>query len=461
MFLRSVRRIGIVVVAALAFAAVVPFVHSEGVLAASNIHACNVASPSDGCIMTVVEGTYDPVSVDEILALINSYRYEACAEGLVNPDNPSRNLTLDDYVPMRWSYELEQMAMLRAAEGTVLRDHTRPNGTRCFTARYGLSSSWEVLAWYGGLLSGIGGWYSEKSDYVNQTGGVTGHYLAMISPSSKYCGISCFNGCAAGEFRGYTPGFDSVIDETKIDVSQYTGQYIEISSNSITSITMNGDSICQYNGGTMTYNITFDFQGTDYWGGTNTRTGFRYISGGTWTSSDNSVASVSSTGTVTGGSVGSATIGFTCGSIALSQNIYVVNGQPMYRLYNPNSGEHFYTADKSERDYLDSLGWNYEGVGWVAPINSNTPVYRLYNANGGEHHYTTSVSERDYLVSLGWNYEGIGWYSDDAQTVPLYRQYNPNAFANNHNYTTSLSENDWLVSLGWQAEGIGWYGVAS
>ena len=132
---------------------------------------------------------------------------------------------------------------------------------------------------------------------------------------------------------------------------------------------------------------------------------------------------------------------------------------PMFRLYNPNSGEHFYTADVSERDALIDLGWNNEGVGWLAPGSSNTPVYRLYNRNGGEHHYTMSAGEHDALVAVGWEDEGIGWYSDDAQTVPLYRQYNPNAFANNHNYTTSIEENNNLVSLGWRAEAIGWYGV--
>ena len=131
----------------------------------------------------------------------------------------------------------------------------------------------------------------------------------------------------------------------------------------------------------------------------------------------------------------------------------------MYRLYNTNSGEHFYTSDANERNYLAGIGWNYEGIGWIAPASSNTPVYRLYNSYGGEHHYTTNLAERDMLISAGWSDEGIGWYSDDEQTVPLYRQYNPNAFANNHNYTTSLAENDWLVSLGWRAEDIGWYGV--
>lgn len=131
----------------------------------------------------------------------------------------------------------------------------------------------------------------------------------------------------------------------------------------------------------------------------------------------------------------------------------------MYRLYNPNSGEHFYTASVAERDMLAGIGWRYEGVGWHAPQSSSIPVYRLYNGNAGDHHYTMSDGERDMLTSVGWSYEGVGWYSDELQGVPLYRQYNPNAVAGSHNYTTSAGENDMLVSVGWHAEGIGWYGV--
>ena len=135
--------------------------------------------------------------------------------------------------------------------------------------------------------------------------------------------------------------------------------------------------------------------------------------------------------------------------------------KPMHRLYNPNSGEHFYTASDGERDMLVDLGWNSEGDGWTAPAKSETPVYRLYNANGGEHHYTMSVVERDALIDAGWNDEGVGWYSDDDKGVLLLREYNPNAFANNHNYTASESEHSWLLSLGWRDEGTAWYGLAS
>ena len=132
----------------------------------------------------------------------------------------------------------------------------------------------------------------------------------------------------------------------------------------------------------------------------------------------------------------------------------------MYRLYNPNSGEHFYTAAADERDYLVSLGWVDEGIGWVAPGESDTPVFRVYNEYGGEHHYTMDASEKDMLVNAGWNDEGIGWYSDDDKGQVLYREYNPNQFSCNHNYTTSKDEHNWLIGLGWKDEGTAWYGLA-
>lgn len=141
-------------------------------------------------------------------------------------------------------------------------------------------------------------------------------------------------------------------------------------------------------------------------------------------------------------------------------NLYVEEEgvRKMNRLYNPNSGEHFFTASDSERDNLVKLGWHDEGEGWYAPLASSVPVYRLYNPNAGEHHYTYDVKERNTLIKAGWNYEGIGWYSDPAETVPLYRVYNPNAKANNHHYTTDMKERDTLLNLGWHNEQIGWYG---
>ncbi|UNT96394.1 hypothetical protein [Allobaculum mucilyticum] len=129
----------------------------------------------------------------------------------------------------------------------------------------------------------------------------------------------------------------------------------------------------------------------------------------------------------------------------------------LFRLYNPSSGEHFYTANEKEKDYLEKAGWTYEGIGWYAPENSSKPVYRLYNPNAGDHHYTMNTKERAHLIQAGWHDEGFCWYSDENEGVPLYRQYNPNAEAGAHNYTTSVTERDYLVYTGWRDEEIGWY----
>ncbi len=133
-------------------------------------------------------------------------------------------------------------------------------------------------------------------------------------------------------------------------------------------------------------------------------------------------------------------------------------GQEMFRLYNPYSGEHFYTASAYEHDVLVGLGWKDEGVGWVAPAEG-APVFRLYNPYGGDHHYTMGEFERDELVKVGWLYEGIGWRSAGENGVPVLRQYNPYASAGAHNFTTSAFEVDSLVGLGWKDEGIGWYAL--
>ena len=130
----------------------------------------------------------------------------------------------------------------------------------------------------------------------------------------------------------------------------------------------------------------------------------------------------------------------------------------MYRMYNPNSGEHFYTKAAQERDNLVKAGWRYESIGWTAPGKGEV-VYRLYNPNAGDHHYTLNGAERDMLIQKGWRYEGTGWQAGGKTAV--YRLYNPNARSGAHHFTTSKEEYEWLARLGWRKEGVAWYGANS
>lgn len=130
----------------------------------------------------------------------------------------------------------------------------------------------------------------------------------------------------------------------------------------------------------------------------------------------------------------------------------------MYRLYNPNSGEHFYTGSLYEAKSVCQAGWRWEGVGWVAPSSGND-VYRLYNPNAGDHHYTLSPHERDSLVGKGWRFEGVGWKSGGS--ISLMREYNPNAETGTHNFTLSSAEHANLVRAGWRDEGKAWNAVSA
>lgn len=98
----------------------------------------------------------------------------------------------------------------------------------------------------------------------------------------------------------------------------------------------------------------------------------------------------------------------------------------IYRLYNPNSGEHFYTSGLAEARHLRSVGWREEQIGWFAPNeHTGAPVYRLYNPNAGDHHYTMNSFEAAHLVKVGWRDEGTAFVSafSNQRRVPIYRLY--------------------------------------
>lgn len=144
----------------------------------------------------------------------------------------------------------------------------------------------------------------------------------------------------------------------------------------------------------------------------------------------------------------------------IQNNVPALKSTALYRVYNPNNGEHLYTKSLYETTTLSKTGWNYEGVNSQQPATGNA-VYRLYNPNSGEHFYTTSSFERDSLVKAGWRYEQIAFYSDTAKHTPIYRLFNPNAKGKqiSHFYTSSSAERDSLVKIGWRYEQISWYGL--
>ncbi|MGC3388318.1 mannosyl-glycoprotein endo-beta-N-acetylglucosamidase, partial [Enterococcus faecium] len=70
---------------------------------------------------------------------------------------------------------------------------------------------------------------------------------------------------------------------------------------------------------------------------------------------------------------------------------------------------------------LPPVGWEYEGIAWQAPP-SGQPVYRLYNPYSGDHHFTMAQSEITSFTKIGWRYEGLSFYSGGYK--PIYRLFN-------------------------------------
>ena len=129
----------------------------------------------------------------------------------------------------------------------------------------------------------------------------------------------------------------------------------------------------------------------------------------------------------------------------------------MFRMYNPNSGEHFYTGSEEERDDLVNVGWHYEGVAFTFPANTGAPVYRLFNEEKNDHIYTMDKAEKAQLESEGWRNEGVAFNSAYNTEAVQYRLHNPNAMSGAYHFTNSEIEKQDLLDAGWIFQGIGWY----
>lgn len=124
----------------------------------------------------------------------------------------------------------------------------------------------------------------------------------------------------------------------------------------------------------------------------------------------------------------------------------------IYRLYNPNSSFHMFTANYDEAQSLSDAGWTDEGVGWISGNERN--VYRLYNFNNSDHLFTVSLYEVVYSVLAGWKLEGVAFKTGNNHEV--YRLYNP--YTEEHFYTVSVDERDDLINAGWTDEGVAFSG---
>lgn len=281
----------------------------------------DVTTARDGCVLVGVKGSYI-TDIQAVLARVNAIRKEACEEGVPDPRNAKRKLTPSDYVPIRWSSDLEYIARIRAAEASLVIDHTRPNGTSCFTLKSpnGIQSYGEVLAWNytQKFLPGIEQWYEEKADWVNQnSSAVTGHYTQMIDPDNIYAGYATFINpdakyptTTSGEYSSYVD-----MDETSgPDISNCT-QTIEAELGNLTAGMSDFADLKEENSVQADFYVQLSDSGCK----------LSFLDEAEWKSSNPSVASVDGNGQVKGLKKGTADITASKGSLTATRTVRVIH----------------------------------------------------------------------------------------------------------------------------------------
>ena len=88
---------------------------------ARTVLTTDAVAPSKGCMFVGLEGSY-LTDAKAAVKRINAIRKEACQQGVINPVT-KKKLVATDYVPIKWSGDLEYIARIRAAEATVRLEH--------------------------------------------------------------------------------------------------------------------------------------------------------------------------------------------------------------------------------------------------------------------------------------------------------------------------------------------------
>lgn len=178
-------------------------------------------------------------------------------------------------------------------------------------------------------------------------------------------------------------------------------------------------------------------------------------------------------------------------TICRAQTVQTV---PLYRLRythyetgtttGGSQSEHFYTANKAERDSLlinfkqSTSGGGYwnpsfgfvafgdEGIeGYLSPtqVPGTVPLYRLYK-HPMKHYYTADAADKDRAISQhGYKFENIVGYVSAVQkpgTTPLYRVYRPTKGITRDDHFYTIKEDEKFGALhkyGYVDDGITCY----
>lgn len=157
-----------------------------------------------------VDVTYGQTDARTMFAMINDFRTGKDAWAW-NSDNTEK-VSYTGLSKLTYDYELEKIAMQRAAEIAVSYSHTRPNGRSCFTLYNSYYTCGEnIAAGYNAYTTAaevFKGWQETDKDYAGQ-----GHRRNMLNSWFTAVGIGhvYYNGCHywVQEFRAPASGMQA------------------------------------------------------------------------------------------------------------------------------------------------------------------------------------------------------------------------------------------------------------
>ena len=167
-----------------------------------------------------IEGEYFPVNVQEMLNYINQERKEATNNGYFGYKK-------EQYNPLKWNTQLEELARARAIEASLYPIHSRTSGENPSTKTFG-----ENLAWYNtNTMDNIKLLMSEKKYYLKKRKTIfkdmrkvpasemekIGHYYAFVNPANKYVAAATFQ---MDIHSGITPNIMVDPDNPQADLTQ-------------------------------------------------------------------------------------------------------------------------------------------------------------------------------------------------------------------------------------------------
>ncbi len=388
--------------------------------AADNVRQTDVSKPSSNCVLLKVNGTFSDGYA--LLKRINEIRKEACNDGNVpDPRNTSRFLKASDYVPMKWSSSLEWIAQTRAAEASIRLEHIRPNGKRATECDYNdrVVPCNDNLAWSGESIENNLEKYlyqAEKSAWVTQDEDEDySHYINMINPEIKYVGIAGFqlednwlNVLAVDYSKA------SGLNEEHNGISGDYSQIVEVTTGSgtvIKKLSLSGKT--DIGVGSTAKLTCYASIPSNNWYDIDAKCAI--TSGLTWSSSDTSVAKVSSSGKVSMVSKGSAKITAKAGKFSTSCTV-TSKGVPA-----KVTGLNALSFDKRIRINWDKIG-DVDGYEIYA-MYSDGSKYKTYSTTKNYCYFTNLTNNSEYSFKVrayngGGSSKKYGSYSSVVSATP-------------------------------------------